>query len=441
MIPSAEALRAMASKILGLSGAGEALVRLGAERRGNTRFANNGITTAGSSEDLTVTVVSVFGKRHGAARTNVTDEASLARVVRRSEELARLSPADPEWLPVLPPQTYLKAEGLDSALGDLGPEARASRVIALTGRSNSKGLLSSGFFEHSSSATALASSASLFAYSARNEGSFSTTARTRDGAGSGWAGLDFGRLIDLDAERLGRLAMEKAARSASPKELPPGKYTVILEPQAVADLMGSLAFSLDARSADEGRSVFSRPGGGTRIGERMLSERVDLISDPTASGLAGSLFDEDGLPAQRITWFDRGALRHLLMSRYWAHKTANRPTGPMANLILPGGTDTVEEMIRTAERAVLVTRFWYIRFVDPQTLLLTGITRDGTFLVENGKIARAVSNFRFNESPITMLRNVEMISAPRQVAGGSIPMAMPAIRSRDFTFSSVSRAV
>lgn len=441
MIRSAEALRDLANRILGLSKADEVVVRVGSTDRGHTRFANNGITTSGSSLNLTITVMSAFGKRHAAASTNLVDERSLADVVRRSEALARISPEDPEWMAVLPQQEYLKPEAPDEPLSRLSPAARAKGIVTLTQRSSSRNILSSGFYEHETSGSTVATSRGLFVFHARAEASFSNTARTRDGSGSGWAGIDVGRLSELNVDRLGRTALEKAERSASPREVPPGKYTVILEPQAVADLVSELAGSLDAREADEGRSVFSRPGGGNRIDERLLSPRISLISDPTRPGLAGAPHDGEGLPAQKVTWFEKGELRHLQTSRYWAARTATRPTGPMVNLVMPGGSDTVEEMIRTTERGILVTRFWYIRFVDPQTLLLTGITRDGTFLVEKGKIAHPVRNFRFNESPISLLRNVEMISAPRRVAGQGIPMEMPALRAREFTFSSVSQAV
>ena len=441
MILSTDQARDLTRRILGLSKAAEALVRLDGVERNHTRFANNGITTSGSSRNLTVSIVSVFGKRHASASTNLMDDASLAEVVQRSEALARLAPEDPEWMSILPPQNYLPTEAYDDPLARLTPQDRARGIVALSRRSGQAGILASGFYEQETRASGIATSRGLFAHHPRTEASFSTTARTRDGSGSGWAGSDVGRLGDLDVDRLGRAASDKAVRSASPKELPPGKYTVILEPQAVADLISNLAESLDARDADEGRSVFSRPGGGSRIGERMVSPKVDLISEPARSGLAGIPFDDEGLPAQRVTWFEKGELRHLQTSRYWALKNATQPTGPMANLILPGGTDSLEAMIRSTERGILVTRFWYIRFVDPQTLLLTGITRDGTFLVEKGKIAHPVRNFRFNESPLSLLRNVEMISAPRRVVGQGIPMAMPAIKSHDFTFSSVSQAV
>jgi len=441
LIRSVDEARELTKRTLGLSKAKETLVRVESVESGSTRFANNGITTSGSSRDLTLTVVAVFGRRHAEASTNLVDDASLAEVVRRSEALARLSPEDPEWMPPLPPQDYLKIGAFDEALAQVSPMARAAGIIALVGRSRRNGILSSGFYEHEASGSAVANSQGLFTYHPRTVASFSTTARTRDGSGSGWAGADAGRLGDLDVDRLGRMALEKAGRSVSPKELPPGRYTVILEPQAVADLVSNLAFSLGAREADEGRSVFSRPGGGNRIGERMLSPRIDILSDPMRPDLAATPYDSEGLPAQKISWFEKGELRHLQTSRYWAAKRATRPTGPMANLIIPGGTDSLESMIRSTDRGVLVTRFWYIRFVDPQTLLLTGITRDGTFFVEKGKIAHPVRNFRFNESPITLLRNVEMISAPRRVTGQGFPMAVPALKSHDFTFSSVSQAV
>jgi predicted Zn-dependent protease len=441
VIPQRDEARALTGKILGLSRAKEALVRLEGSARGHTRFANNGVTTSGAVQDARVSVTSVFGRRHASAVTNLLDDASLAETVRRSEELARLAPEDPDWMPVLPEQEYPAVEGYDEPLARLSAEDRTRVIHPLVRRAGQRGLVASGFLEHEASAVAVATSRGLFAHQALTGCSFSTTARTRDGTGSGWAGTDAGRLADLDAERMGRTALDKAKRSASPREIEPGRMTVILEPQAVADLVQALVPALDARQADEGRSVFSRPGGGNRIGDSILSPLVDLHSDPTRRDLAAVPFDDEGQPAQKVVWFERGELRHLALSRTWAARRAARPTGPIPNLVIPGGADSLESMIRGTERGILVTRFWYIRMVDPKTLLLTGITRDGTFRVEKGAITGPVRNLRFNESPITMLRNVEKISAPRRVASRGLPMAMPAVLSHEFRFSSVSEAV
>jgi predicted Zn-dependent protease len=231
--------------------------------------------------------------------------------------------------------------------------------------------------------------------------------------------------------------------SRNPQPVEPGRYTVILEPQAVGDLVQRAGNALNARTAEEGRSPFSKRGGGSRVGERIVDERVSLFSDPTDPQLLSPPFDDQGLALTRQTWIENGVLKTLAYSRFWATRQNRPPTGSADALKLTGGTSSVAEMIRTTPRGLLVTRFWYIRPVDPRTLLLTGLTRDGTFLIEDGRIAKPVQNLRFNESPLFMLNNVEMVGRPERIAGtesgGNI--VLPALKVREFNFTSVSEAV
>jgi predicted Zn-dependent protease len=218
---------------------------------------------------------------------------------------------------------------------------------------------------------------------------------------------------------------------------------VILEPQAVGDLVQLLLFSMDARSSDEGRGAFSKEGGGTKIGAKLMDERVTLLSDPSDPELGGTPFDGNGLPLTRHVWVENGVLKNLYYGRFWAKKQGKDATG-FPNTLRMRGTDTsLDEMIRTTPRGVLVTRFWYLRQVDPRTVLYTGLTRDGTFLIEQGKIAKAVRNFRFNESPLLMLDRLEAIGQPVRIAGtesgGNV--VLPPLRIREFNFTSTSDAV
>jgi predicted Zn-dependent protease len=214
----------------------------------------------------------------------------------------------------------------------------------------------------------------------------------------------------------------------------------VLEPAAVTDLVPLIGGALNARTADEGRSPFSKPGGGTRIGEKVMDGRVTLYSDPADPQLLGQPFDNDGLPLRRIVWIENGVLRNLSYSRFWAQKQGTEPTGPAlaGGLALSGGTKSTEEIIAGCARGILVTHFFYIRSLDPRTVLQTGLTRDGTFLIENGKITRSLRNFRWNESPLLMLNRLEDIGRPVVTTTGRL---MPAIRVRDFNFSSLSEAV
>jgi predicted Zn-dependent protease len=229
--------------------------------------------------------------------------------------------------------------------------------------------------------------------------------------------------------------------SRNPQSLPPGLYTAILEPQAVNDLVPLLSTALSARTADEGRSAFSKAGGGNRIGEKVVDERVTLYSDPADPSLLARPFDNEGLPIGRIVWIEKGVLKNLAYTRFWAQKQGKTPTGVPAlagGLALTGGTKTTEEVIAGCERGILVTHFFYIRSLEPRTVLFTGLTRDGVFLVENGKITRALKNFRWNESPLLMLNRLEEIGRAEPVAAEAM---MPALRIRDFNFASSSDAV
>ncbi|MDQ4080167.1 MAG: TldD/PmbA family protein, partial [Gemmatimonadota bacterium] len=267
--------------------------------------------------------------------------------------------------------------------------------------------------------------------------------RTADGTGSGWAGADDPDWSKINFGDVSKRAIDKARLSRNPVPIEPGRYTVILESQAVADLVQLLVFYADARAADEGRSPFVKQGGGNKIGEKLVDSRVTIISDPTDPDLLAQPYDGDGLPLGRQVWIENGVLKQLYYSRFWAKKQGTAPTGFPSSVKMLGGTASIDDMIRSTPRGVLVTRLWYLREVDPRTVLYTGLTRDGTFLIENGKIAKAIRNMRFNESPLFMLNNLEMLGRPMRVAGTEAggAVVMPAIKVRDFNFTSLSEAV
>jgi predicted Zn-dependent protease len=221
---------------------------------------------------------------------------------------------------------------------------------------------------------------------------------------------------------------------------------VVLEPTAVANLLGLMVFAMNARAADEGRSFFSKRGGGNKVGEQVVDPRVTIVSDPWDPDLLAQPFAGDGLPNKRTVWIENGICRNLNYDRYWASQKNVEPTGFPAGVKMMGGESSLDDLIRSTERGVLVTRFWYIRPLDPRTILYTGLTRDGTFLIENGRVSRPVKNFRFNESPVTMLNNVEMMGRPIRVSAsesGDVgqSVVVPPIKSHDFNFQSISDAV
>lgn len=443
---SREEAQRIAERVLSFSRADQARVNINSGTEGNTRFAVNQISTAGDVSNISIVVTSAFGNKVASATTNRTDDESLRRVVETSERLARLVPEDPEYLGELGPQSYANPQAVFASTANLMPEERAAAIAAVTEPARRQDLISTGFLVHGASAQAVATSNGLFAYNASTRVNFTTTVRTPDGTGSGWAGAGVHDWNQLDTAALGQRAIEKALASRNPRAVEPGRWTVILEPTAVANMVGLMMRSLSARSADEGRSFFSKPGGGNRIGETFLDERVTIHSDPEDPNLFSSPFSGDGLPNRRTVWVRNGVLENLIYDRYWAQKSGREPTGFPSGYAMAGGNDSIEDMIRSTERGLLVTRFWYIRSVDPRTILFTGLTRDGTFLIENGRITHAVKNLRWNESPIFMLNNIEMMGRPVPVSasesgGLSSATVVPPLKVRDFSFTSLSDAV
>jgi len=442
---SRDEARALTSRVLSFSSADQTRVTVVSERSGNTRFADGSISTSGTTHDTSVTVTVTFGRRRASSSTNVLDESSLRRTVDLASRLARLAPEDPELMPELGPQTYTAVEAFVETTADLDAEGRAEAIGRAIGAATAAGksagtIFSAGYLEANTRAIAVATSNGLFAYHRTTDADFSVTARTPDGTGSGWAHGGARDWNAVNPEAIGRVAAQKAVASRNPQEIAPGLYTAVLEPQAVNDLIPLLAGALAARSADEGRSAFSKPDGGTRIGEKVADERVTLYSDPADAGLLGQPFDQEGLPLRRMVWIEKGILKNLAYSRFWAEKQGKEPTGSpfFGGLALVGGTKSTDELIAGCARGVLVTHFFYIRALDPRTVLQTGLTRDGAFLIENGKVTRPLKNFRWNESPLLMLNRLEDIGRPEPTEAGRL---MPALRVRDFNFSSLSDAV
>lgn len=436
MILSEAEARALIARALSFASASELRVNLSGGRAGNTRFALNSITTSGDEDRLEVGVTAYHGRRHGTASGTEIDDDSLRRLVQSAETLARFAPEDPEYVPELGPQSYLGINPYFESTAAAGPELRAKSARAAIEPARARELTAAGFFSHAHDFTAVGNNKELFGYFQSTQASFSATLRG-EGGGSGWGGDNSRRVEQVDFAAASERAARKARESRAPRTLEPGVYPVILEPQAVGDFMQFALFSLSARMADEGRSFFAKPGGGNKIGQRLAGDGVTIRSDPTHPDLLGEPFRTDGFPAKKRVWFEQGVLKNLFYDRYWAQKQGVEPTGFPQSIVFEGGAGSLDDLIRDTDRAVLVTRFWYIRFVDPQTLLLTGLTRDGTFWVEGGKIRHAVKNFRFNESPMAVLNKVTGLSRPLRRGN----LFVPALRARAFTFSSISEAV
>lgn len=443
---SREECEAITKRTLSFATADETRVLVNSTNIGNTRFAVSQISTGGDSFDSVVTVISKFGKRSGSASTNQLDDDGLRAVVQMSERVAKLSPEDPEAMPELGPQSYQPGVNWSDATASLEPASRASAVKQIADPAKADKLVSTGFLEAITGAQAIANNKGLFAYNRSTASVLTTTVRTSDGTGSGWAGATHHDWSRIDPASLGARATTKARTSAHPVAVEPGRYTVVFEPTAVGNLVQFIARALNARSADEGRSFFSSAGGKNKIGQKVVDERVTIVSDPFDRDVAGSPFSGDGLPTQRVVWIENGVVKNLDYDRYWAQKTGRAPTGAGGSIKMSGGTESLDDLIRSTQRGLLVTRFWYLRPVDQRTILYTGLTRDGTFLIENGKITRPVKNLRFNDSPIFMLNNLEAMGVPERVSaseGGEPGQAImvPPIKVRDFNFTSLSDAV
>ena len=440
---SREEAQALVERTVKLSTADAVRVSVQSSRETNLRFADNQLSTSGVTTNTTIRVQSVFGKRKASVVTNDRSDDGLRRAVQQSEAIARLAPEDPEYLGELGAHAYAPVEAWSERTAGLTAEDRAKAALtALAPARAGNELTVAGFLICNAAASAIGTNAGLFAYHRGTTANYTLTARTTDGTGSGWVGAEDTDWDRIDFAGVASRAIEKARASRTPVAIEPGRYTVIFEPEATANLVGLMANAFQARAADEGRSAFAKAGG-TKLGERIVDPRVTLLSDPRDPLILASPFDGEGLPLDRQVWVKDGVLNQLAYSRYWANRQGKAPTGGSGGLRMADGPESLESLIAGTTRGILVTRLWYLRPLDQRTLMYTGLTRDGTFLVENGKIARSIKNFRFNDSPLFMLNNLEGIGKAVRTAGGEggPGVAMPPIRVRDFNFTSLSDAV
>jgi predicted Zn-dependent protease len=436
--------RRITDRVIALAKADECTVTLTGSRTGNIRYARNNVSTAGLVEDAQLSVSVAFGKRQGTATINEFDDKSLEKVVRRAEDLARLAPENPEFMPAVGKQEFKQSATFSARTAAIDPEFRAQAAAHSIEASRKNKLVCAGFFTDSTSFETIANSNGVFGHQQQTSLDFTCTVRTEDGRGSGWVKRSAGDAGLFDAREASDVAIQKALRSVDAKALEPGRYTVILEPAATSDLLGYMLFGFDARQADEGRSFLSKKGGGNRRGEKLFDQQVNIWADPWNKDVAVLPWDNTTmLPREHMDIIKDGRVAALDYSRFWAAKQGMRAVGSPGNIIMAGTSKSTAELIANTKKGVLVTRTWYIRMVDPQSVLLTGLTRDGTFYIENGKIKHPIKNFRFNESPVTMLNNIEEIGRPEIIAGSEAPYSMliPSMKVRDFNFTSLSDAV
>lgn len=419
-ILSREEAKAIMEKVISFSSADGIEVQLSGGDTGNIRYARNSVSTSGEVSNVSLAVQSNYGKKTGIATINEFDEASLEKVVRRSEELAKLAPENPEFMEPLPQQTYSESKTWAPATAKITPDHRAQAAANSIDPAIAKDVTAAGYLEDSRGFNAMMNHKGLFAYNQATMVDFTVTMRTNDGTGSGWATRNFNDVSKLDTKEASQIAIQKAVMSRNAKAIEPGRYTVILEPAAAADLIGLMMYNMDARRADEGRSFLSKKGGGTKFSEKIVDERVNIYTDPFNDELPASPWTSDGLARKKMDLITGGVVKNMIYDRYWAAHKNVEPVPSPGNYIMEGGSASLDDMIKDTKKGILVTRLWYIRSVDPQTLLYTGLTRDGTFYIENGVIKHPVKNFRFNESPVIMLNNLETLGKQVRVDGNSL---------------------
>lgn len=420
-----------------IAGADETEVQIDETIDALTRFANNAIHQNVAEHGITISIRTVVDGRTARATTNRLDEDSLSAAVKSSLQLAHSQPKIPGLLPMPGKQHYHAVNRFTNETATVTPEQRARAVKKACDLAIRTDQVAAGIFSTGQSQLVLANSRGLFAGHRQTHAEFSIT--MQDEPAASWAKANAGNVRDFDPQKLAERASQKAQMAKDAQELAPGKYTVILEPAAVLDLVGFLFYDFAATAVADQRSCLLK-----RMNKPLFGKHISITDDAYHPQQLGALFDGEGIPRQRVNLVENGVPRNLVYSRASAKKAGKKPTGhgfalpneygeaPM-NLVFSGGDSSLEKMIASTDRGLLVTRVWYIREVDPYEKIMTGMTRDGLYLIENGKVANAVRNFRFNQSLIELLQNVEAMSpASRATAEEAFEMVVPAMKVKNF---------
>lgn len=442
-----EQTQQLAEKVLSFSAFPECTVAINSSEQAFTRFANNGVTTAAQVNRHSVSIASTRDGRTGNTVVNDLDEGALRKAMKRSEELAGIAPVNPEHTGPIAPVKFPEI-ACDEATARAGALEMLPQIRAVIEISLKRKMIGAGLFERITTNAAVANKAGLFGYLRSADAKLTTTIRAQDGSSSGWAGLPSTHYSEIDGSALALAAADKCEKWRNPRRLEPGQYTVVFEPTATGDIISLMTGGqlrgdgFSARSAEEGRSFLSKRGGGTRLGDKMFPEIVTLRSDPFDPRMAGSPWSNELLPAEKINWIENGVIKNLSVDRYWASKTNRKPSPGPSSLVMEGGAESVADLIKTVERGLLVTHFWYIRFVNTQTQQYTGLTRDGLFLIENGQVTEPVMNFRFNDGPLHLLENTVRVGKAVRMRGlEGASMVAPPLVAKNFSFTSISDAV
>jgi PmbA protein len=409
-----------------------------------TRFANNTIHQNVAEQDRWLSVRVALDHRTARATTNRFHPDSIRGAVEQALALARSAAPNPDLLPLNEPSVMSETKRFDAATASATPQHRGKAVAEAIRIVESAGQTAAGIYSTGQSVEAIFNSRGVAGWHAETMAHFSITAMAGDS--SGWAKASAVSYASIDPLALARRAAEKARLSCDPEELTPGRYTVILEPAAVLDLVGQMFGDFSATAVADSRSFLT-----DRVGKKLFGDNIQISDDAAHPLQAGVPFDGEGVPRRKLTLVDSGVPRELAYARSSAHRAGVEPTGhgfPLPNevgeaplnIVIAGGSTSLDEMIASTERGVLVTRLWYIREVDPYEKIMTGMTRDGTFLIENGRVSRGLRNFRFNQGIIELLNNVEALSPSVRASGEeAFDMVVPAMKVRSFNFTEVTR--
>jgi predicted Zn-dependent protease len=432
-LTSREEFRFLADLVLTHSCGDHTLVSLQDQRAGTTRFASNQVVQNVDARRGLLTVTVAFGRSHGTASTTDFTAGGVQDTLKRAEQIARLAPDDAEYLPPVGPQWFPAVPTSRAETAAAGPARRLALAREAVEAVVAEQLSCAGIVASGVQAVGVAASSGLSAYEERTDARFSVTVQAEDA--TGWASAAHRSVDHLRVSERTQIAIEKARLSMGPRELPAGRYTVILEPAAVAGLLSWLIWTLDAKSYDKGTSPFAG-----KLGSRIVDPRLTLRNCPDHVDLLGAGFTSEGLPGGESVWIEAGELKNLLHDRFTA-KAHGLATIPVLDApLLSGDESAVEELIASTSRGVLVTNFWYLRVVNPTDLTLTGMTRDGTFLIEDGRIVSGLRHFRFHESPLRAFNQVDAFTAPAEAATAETgKQLVPSMRINDFNFSSVTR--
>jgi predicted Zn-dependent protease len=438
------ALFERAARAAEAEGAGDVELMLSVTASALTRFANNAIHQNGAVRHRMLSVRTLFDHRTARATTNRFDEESIRAAVRQAAEITRAQEPNPALPPMAAAAAPDQVDRFCPATAAATPRDRAEVAAEAIGHVRDASQTAAGIYSTGQFAEAILNSRGLFAYYHDTLAQFSITAMAGDS--SGWAKASAPDCDEVAPLELARRAAEKCALSRAPRELAPGRYTVILEPSAVQDLVGQMFFDFSATAIRDQRSFLTG-----RLGHKLFGDGINIVDDVYHPLQTGAPFDGEGVPRRRLALVDSGVVREVAYSREAALREGVEPTGhgfPLpnehgeapVNIVIQGGNSPLEELIASTSRGILVTRLWYIREVDPYEKIMTGMTRDGTFLIEGGRVVCGLRNFRFNQGLIELLNNVEAMSPAVRASGEeSFDMVAPAMKVRDFHFSEVTR--